>query len=220
MTTERLQDLISRYLANGTSVSEEQELFKLIQEGQNDETIKELLKENWDQFSQPDSADEARAERMLRYILDQREAVNHKPWYKTVSFRRIAAAAVIISILFTTVFYILQQKTDPATIANQDLPVNVQQDIAPGRNGAILKLADGSSIVLDTTTDGIISLEGNTVARKEGTQISYENDGQQPKSVVYNTIETPRGRQFRLTTGRRHQSMAQCPFFHPLPGCI
>lgn len=200
MTTERLRQLLNRYLSRQTSPVEEQELYNLINAGDYDDEIKDLLKENWAAFSHAVTPDEERADRMLRFILDQREATPVIPWFKTITFRRISAAAVIISLLFVSVFYIFPRNNskDPA-LAEASKNTGRTPDIAPGRNGAILRLSDGSTIVLDSAQDGVISMQGSAVASKEGTQLSYANQGKGPMTTIFNTIETPRGRQFQLT---------------------
>lgn len=68
-------------------------------------------------------------------------------------------------------------------------------DIAPGTNGAILTLSNGSRIVLDSIHTDTISLQDGSVARVSGNKLVYENKG---KENTYNTMSTPNGRQFQL----------------------
>jgi ferric-dicitrate binding protein FerR (iron transport regulator) len=68
----------------------------------------------------------------------------------------------------------------------------------PGNEGAVLTLADGRKIVLDTLTNGFISAQnGSAVILDEG-KLSYKSTGNAGESVSYNTMSTPRGRQFQL----------------------
>lgn len=72
-----------------------------------------------------------------------------------------AAAAVIILAGITAVFYTVKQKevvTAPIAVKEQPL----QHDVAPGGNKAVLILADGSSIVLDSAHNGSLAQQGNT----------------------------------------------------------
>ncbi len=77
-------------------------------------------------------------------------------------------------------------------------PLTAQKKIAPGKAGAILTLADGTQLVLD-------SLGNGTVTTQNGSQVSLENghlsyDPTNASGIVaYNTMTTPRGRQFQLT---------------------
>ncbi len=84
-------------------------------------------------------------------------------------------------------------------LSNQQQPVDqvVTMDIAPGREGAILTLADGSKVVLD-------SLGNGTVAEQHGTQVvlkdgSLSYNASNANAVSYNTMATPNGRQFSIT---------------------
>jgi hypothetical protein len=70
-------------------------------------------------------------------------------------------------------------------------------DIAPGKNGAVLTLADGTQVVLDSLHNGVIANQkGGQVLLKEG-KLAYEPDGS--GEVAYNTMTTPKGRQFQVT---------------------
>lgn len=197
MTSERLQYLLDLYLSRQASSAEEQELYAVIHSGEHEEEIKNRIGDQWEELSRTARLGDEQAERMLQFILQQRPAAPVIPWYKTTMFRRLSAAAAVASLLFLSVFYFFQPKNNTASVAGNGKVKHT--DIAPGQNGAILRLADGSSIVLDSAHDGILSQQGNAVAMKDGAQLSYVKDGSGKTATGYNTIETPRGRQFQLT---------------------
>lgn len=73
-----------------------------------------------------------------------------------------------------------------------------QQDISPGKSGAILTLADGTQVELDSMGNGLIaSQQGADVKLKNG-EVEYDDTENKADEMVYNTMTTPRGRQFRL----------------------
>lgn len=77
----------------------------------------------------------------------------------------------------------------------------VAGDRQPGGNKAILTLADGSTLVLDSTRNGNIAFQGNTQVIKADSSLSYNH---LPKlgvaqEVAYNTLSTPKGGQYALT---------------------
>lgn len=77
-----------------------------------------------------------------------------------------------------------------------------QSIITPGRNRAILTLADGNKLDLDDTRTGKISKQGASVLSKTADgKLSYGTDLDMPSknTVAYNKIETPRGGQYQLT---------------------
>lgn len=69
--------------------------------------------------------------------------------------------------------------------------------IAPGTDRAYLTLGDGTEILLDSTGDGMLAVQGAASVVKEGRGISYQGRGITSESVI-NTIRTPRGGQYRL----------------------
>lgn len=101
-----------------------------------------------------------------------------------------AAAAVLILAAGT---WIVAKRTAP----KQDIAVNKPvQDIAPGRNGAILILADGSQITLDSIGNGQISNQnGSRITLQNG---SLHYDAASAATASINTVRTPAARQFRL----------------------
>jgi len=73
-----------------------------------------------------------------------------------------------------------------------------QNDFLPGKNTAILTLADGSTIVLDSAKNGALTSQGNTkVIKLNNGQLAYSSSGA-TNEVLYNTMSTPRGGQYKL----------------------
>jgi ferric-dicitrate binding protein FerR (iron transport regulator) len=70
-------------------------------------------------------------------------------------------------------------------------------DKAPGKDGAILKLSNGEEIVLDDAANGTLAQQGHTRITKQGGLLAYNGD-EKNKEVLYNTLSTPRARQFQL----------------------
>lgn len=106
--------------------------------------------------------------------------------------RGIAVACVLLLLGCTAWFLLL--KPDTAT-----MPATVKQDVAPGKSGAILTLADGSQMVLDSLSNGIIARQnGAKVEYKDG-QVTYNKDNLTHTAISFNTMSTPRGRKYQLT---------------------
>lgn len=113
-----------------------------------------------------------------------------------------AAAAIILVVLSLGIYFASVPEThqkETASVA-QPKPAN---DVLPGGNKAMLTLADGSSIVLDSASTGIISLQGGSSVQKlKNGLVAYTLQGSpvaQHTAVVYNTISTPRGGQYQIT---------------------
>ncbi|MBW8682844.1 FecR family protein [Chitinophaga rhizophila] len=108
-----------------------------------------------------------------------------------------AAAAVL---LLAISLYLFRHKPDnQPVIAKTD----TLQDIAPGTTRAVLTLADGTEIEIDTTANTALSVQGNTsISQIAGGRLLYHDHKgreQTPSLTQYNTLRTPRGGQFRIT---------------------
>lgn len=71
-------------------------------------------------------------------------------------------------------------------------------DVQPGQNGAVLTLADGTTIPLDSMAQGVIARQGASRLTLANGQLAYDVQGAEGAATEFNTITIPRGRQFRL----------------------
>lgn len=72
------------------------------------------------------------------------------------------------------------------------------KSIPGGSNGAVLTLADGSRIVLDSLGNGLVAAEAGTIITLKDNQLQYETNSKPASNAVFNTMTTPKGRQFQL----------------------
>lgn len=108
-------------------------------------------------------------------------------WYR-------AAAILIVLLGAATFWYIYNKRENVKPVARQ--PV---QDVIPGGNKATLTLADGVVIALDSATQGEIAMQGaSSVEKLSNGQIVYTADASKSGKVLWNTMTTPRGGQYRL----------------------
>lgn len=194
MSEERLSYLFSQYYQNKASEAEVAELGILLEQS-NDESLSALLKKSWEEQSggAPFFARDTSL-KMLEIILKKDAAA---PVYRMPARvgwpGRVAAAAVLILLLGGG--YLLWTNGKKAQLPTATKPRT--QDIAPGRTGAILTLANGKQVVLDSAVNGTLANEGGSRIEKAAGTLSYHNEtGALP--AVYNTMTTPRGRQYLL----------------------
>ena len=106
------------------------------------------------------------------------------------------AAASMVLLLGSGAYYLHRVKTQADTTVIADVP--------PGGNKAILTLANGQKVVLDSLANGVIAQQGSTSVDKVGSGLAYKiNDDGGP--ALMNTLTTPRGGQYtlRLPDGTR-----------------
>lgn len=115
-----------------------------------------------------------------------------------------AAAATVLLLLTLGVYMMISSKSVKKEIAkNNTSNASYTSDIKPGSNRALLVLADGSKIVLDSAANGTISEQGNIKIQKlNNGLLAYSVNGKmitENDEAFYNTISTPRGGQYQVT---------------------
>lgn len=141
----------------------------------------------------------ARWEPVLQQVLAIDKAIleeGHKVTSKLYLLRkwRWVAAAVLLVVATSTYFW-SHNKQQPLISNNKHL----QTDILPGKEGAVLTLADGSEMVLDGLSDGLIADQNGSQVHLKNGQIAYDATGNTTAEMEYNTMSTPNGRQFQIT---------------------
>lgn len=111
----------------------------------------------------------------------------HRVHFLRRGFFRYAAAVVVLLGVGGYLFTVNKNKDNKLA--------GTAEVIAPGREGAILTLADGSKVVLDSIGNGVVANQSGVQVLLQNGQLAYDGSSGE---VVYNTISTPKGRQFRL----------------------
>lgn len=108
------------------------------------------------------------------------------------------AAVILIAIMAGTYIYYFNQ-TNPAHVLTTSAKTN-KKTIVPGGNNAVLLLADGSQIILNTTSDGqLTNQSGVEVIKTKSGELLYRFAGNATaKAATINTVSTPRGGQYHL----------------------
>jgi len=112
---------------------------------------------------------------------------------KTAWFRY---AAVIILFLGIGAWFWGVNRKNNQLAANHDKTLN--SAITPGKNGAVLTLADGRQLVLDSLKNGVIANQNGAQAVLHNGSLVYHTGSQASDAIVYNSISTNKGRQFQL----------------------
>lgn len=109
-------------------------------------------------------------------------------------WRWVAAAVLLLAVTGVFLWRTRLQHTPPPEVLT-----NIEQDRAPGGNRAMLTLADGSTILLDSIANGQIAQQGNSRIYKQADgQIRYLQQGHAGTSAMINTMRTPPGGQYQL----------------------
>ncbi len=178
-TKETIESIYNRYLNNDIS-EEELEIFLLMLHTPEEElTISSLMDGTW------------------REMFETQEPPVI-PMYKRTWYRVAAAASVLL--LLSIGGYFIFNNLAPKQIADIEKQQQFNKnDVAPGGNKAILTLANGTQIVLDSAANGALTQQGNTkIIKLDNGQLAYNPLNQKPGEILYNTISTPKGGQYQI----------------------
>ncbi|NCI46467.1 FecR family protein [Sediminibacterium soli] len=189
--------LFRQYLA-GTLGSEERQLFlQQAASKYSEDALKELIDQEI-ALLEPGASmagnhlTEAQADLIFDHVIGQSKLVSLQRRKRLVWMGSVAAALVA---LFVGIYYFSQPAAGsaPAVVWKP-----ASQDVAPGTTGAVLTLANGKKILLDSLHNGNIASQGQASITKENNGIAYHAANGQT-AVEFNTLSTPRARQFQLS---------------------
>lgn len=199
-----LKALVLKYVENTCSREELSRMLLLIEKTKDAEGITQILKEYWERSKPSNSNESMDIDGKFAFLM--KEAKSQAPVISIRKFgasRRVKiqyAAAVIIICIFSVGAYLLIKPGNIKEISKTASHINSnhKNEIPPGKNVAVLTLADGSSIILDSSHNGTLTTQGNSRILKLNGMISYNNLNKKDAPVLYNTISTPRGGTYLL----------------------
>ncbi|NML40702.1 FecR family protein [Chitinophaga sp. G-6-1-13] len=198
MDASRFSYLLEQYKSGRLSASEQEELFSFSGEG-NEQEWQELLSP-WmnEEAGQAEKLDQELVAEELAMVLSADRPPSGSirempPVAKQPRFihRWGWAAAMLAGLLAVGAYYFINHRS-----ASSGNAVAKISDIQPGANKAILTLADGSHITLDSTGNQVIQ-QGTAAVHQQNGSLQYEVKGQET-ATGYNQLSTPRQAQFRL----------------------
>lgn len=190
MDNTRIYYLTGRYLEKNLSETEQEEFQRLLQAPDQQEALQAAFEQLAEELDMNMAQDQA-----LLPILQQ--ALNSDKPVRRVHFLprwSWAAAAVLLLLAAGTYYWTASKKNTPPPVI-----AATTSDIGPGKEGATLTLADGAKIGLDSLGNGVIAKQNGAQVVLANGQVAYDPTGNSGEEVVFNTMSTPRGRQFRLT---------------------
>jgi len=209
-TQEKIASLIIKYLQQNITEAGRKELEEWINQSETNRSLFEEL-----------TADRLMGEVKEFYdskkIMDEKinaaipgiwmETLVRKMPFKRREWRYAAAAIIILAVgaggylAFDRVFTGKGKVTKIETREQR-----YRNDVPPGSDGAILTLADGKKIVLDSVQNGAVTEQGKVQVIKKGGRITYairqahreKQKGGKQNEVLYNIMTTERGKQYQL----------------------
>jgi transmembrane sensor len=192
-----LKNLLDKYLAGELSAEEFRRLWSAFREPGSRQTWEAFMKKVWDDPRYHQLKDEDAKQAVLEKL---RPVLKEVPLKRVSLIRRRTWWAVAASLLLLATGTYFFQPKKPAGLASEPPAPFKKNDVQPGGDRAMLTLADGTTITLDSASNGMLSQQGNTkVTKLANGRLVYNSDGAASKEIMYNTMRTPRGGQYRIT---------------------
>lgn len=192
MPDQYISELLNRLFHGTISVSEKESLARWVQESGEEDHLKEMIQQSWQQFETQETLPQAKANELLQSILFHAKSQEKQPakligMHKR-SWGRIAVAASILLALGIGSYFIFFNQPKQNEIVKTDLPKDVE---APKGTKAMITLANGQKVLLDSLTSGTLAIQGNVnVVKTADGQIVYNGSSTE---IEYNTMFNPRG---------------------------
>ncbi len=203
MPSIRLEYLFRQYLNQELSADENRELMQLLQQQSNNAAVKEWLDGLWSNLTIENRLSESKANALFNAILAADRGVSmqtaQRPVRRLFTASRMAAAAVLLLCISAGAWYFFFKKPAASTVQSHE-PAHLINDLPPGTNNAVLVLADGSRILLDSSANDDLARQGNTTISKKDGRVQYDASNS-PLTIdhsPYNTLTTARGNQYQL----------------------
>lgn len=214
MNATLLRDLLDKYMSETASAQERVQLHELLKDDEYSHALAAIIDEDLRQQRYNIDAEENLREAILgriipivRHELETGPAFAERPdaglskagsvpmvSLRSRMIRRIAYAAAILVLFASAALVFKWSLHKPLPSPGAAVAI-----IPPGHDGAVLTLADGSTIVLDSAGNGAIASDANGTIMKTGDgALSYSAGAGQTASHLFNTLSTPAGRQFRV----------------------
>ena len=192
MSNDRLKYLLEQYAADASTPEETMELFEWIKNLKDDVLFKEKVKELWTDHNLNEPLPQTDWNTIYTKITNAPVIGQRRIW------PRIWAAAAIIAALSAGSYFILNKPVNKQPVAATN-KLHPQDKLVPGTDKAVLTLANGNQIILDSAGNGALTPQGNIkIIKLDDGRLSYNSLKDKPQEVLYNTISTPRGGQYQV----------------------
>jgi ferric-dicitrate binding protein FerR (iron transport regulator) len=208
MGKDRIIYLLKQYANDKASREEVEEMFEWMRLAGSEEVLRSMIAEEWLEEGNTVSGegDWEKIWAVVRACTVAGTVEGRRSRLFSI-VRAGVAAALVLMLGGGAVYWIAGKKRAAMQMAGPVANSRYKDDIAPGGNKALLTLANGSTIVLDSAHDGTLAQQGTTkIIKLDGGALAYraaaDSKGQTTEQAIgqtgYNTIATPRGGQYRI----------------------
>lgn len=187
---ERLENLFQKYLDNNISADEYAEMWQLIDAEEQSGKLTPLMLNLWQENPKYILKDDVWNDKIKLL----KSSIQPTKLKRTSFWKYVAAASIIIAFGAGLYFALFNEnKSGSSEIIKTEIAANDVK--APQTNRAMIILADGRQVYLDSISSGEIAQEGNiNLVKLPNGQLVYETaNGKVVKEMQYNTVHNPAG---------------------------
>lgn len=198
---DKLNQLFEKYLSNKCSDEEIITLLEYFKQEEQAPILRELITL---ELQRPDAPpikiSHVEDHLEMAYVnVKQQIGFGNRPAVRKITLWPRIAAAVVLAIVFGAGLFYFNLKTG----GRMSDPLAYKNDVAPGRQGAVLTLANGARISLNNADNGVLADQPGVIVRKTSDgQLSYEvkaGAGGTRTASALNTLSTEKGQTYMLT---------------------
>ncbi len=194
MHTQNWQYLIKKYLDNSITREELSVLLHMIDEQEGHEELKIVLQDYWNKAKEKPLDIKIDWDRKLNGLFTEaavQERISHSKTQNKRKYLPWLAAASVAAIIIVSGYLFFPNKQQHGT-KQPFIAVESKKDIPPPvSSNAILTLANGQTILLDSASKGSLATQGNThIEKLSDGEIAYQGAS---ADIEYNTLTVPRG---------------------------
>lgn len=196
---EQFELLVHKYIAGTITEAENAELKTLLDQEAYALELDRIFQESFRESEEAavNWSDNDR-QVFVNKLMDKARSKENASPVRRMHWLKYAAAVILVAGLGTIAFIFTKQEKEQPAIAETEQS-SEKQEIAPGGEKAVLKLADGTIIHLDNAAKGQVAEQGGVeVVKLASGQIAYRVKQLKNKEVMWNTMSTPRGGQYQL----------------------
>jgi transmembrane sensor len=205
VNSDRIQYLFTQYTNKTCTREELQELFACIAQPEYRVLLEQLMDKEYEALQPLAAASAIDWEHVYQQVTSADNTSEYSlPKRNRFLWIRMAAAALIVLTAGAVVYWWITSSSKKDPSKNIQVVQQSNQDIQPGGNRAVLTLANGQVIDLDSAQNGVLVEQGNmAVVKNQNGEVVYKVvDEERPAgqhTSAYNMLATPRGGQYQLT---------------------
>ena len=196
-TKGHYEQLLQRYLEGSCTPEEAAVLYNWLKSSDAHRPLLARLQQEFEQvINEPHEVPAAVSDRiearLLQNIGRNKIVPLRHPW------RWAAVASVLMLLLAGSVYWFYKTDKSHNIASNMALSKKgvIGSDVAPGTNKAVLTLADGTTVELDSAGNQVLQ-QGKTTVQQRNGRLEYAAQGK-GEAIGYNTLVVPRGGQFNI----------------------